>query len=70
MINGGLGVAFFALFSSARYFLRFRPIEVSPISVAALFTHRGVEVLRSEVVWIWLPRVGLAIKMYWRRRTG
>jgi len=67
MTNGGLGVAFFAPFSSARYFLPFRPIEVSPISVTAFFTHRGVEVLESEVLWIWVPCVGLVMGMYWWR---
>jgi inner membrane protein len=69
MTNGGLGVAFFAPFSSARFFLPFHPIEVSPISIAAFFTHRGIEVLESELLWIWLPFMGLAMMMYlWRRR--
>jgi inner membrane protein len=31
LTNGGHGIAFFAPFSSARYFLPFRPIEVSPL---------------------------------------
>src|SRR4029450_4848408 len=31
MTDGGLGVAFFAPFSEARYFFPFRPIHVSPI---------------------------------------
>ena len=69
MTNGGLGVAFFAPFSAARYFLPFRPIEASPISIAAFFTHRGVKVLESEVLWIWLLFLGLATVMYfWRGR--
>jgi inner membrane protein len=69
MTNGGLGVAFFAPFSPARYFLPFRPIQVSPISIAAFFTHRGLEVLESELLWIWLPFLGLAMVMYlWRWR--
>jgi len=67
MTNGGLGVAFFAPFSSARYFLPFRPIEVSPISVTAFFSGRGVEVLKSEFVWIWVPCAGLVMGMYWWR---
>ena len=61
-------MAFFVPFSSARYFLPFRPIEVLPISVTAFFTHRGLEVLESELVWIWLPFLGLAMVMYWWRR--
>lgn len=34
MTNGGLGVAFFSPFDTGRYFLPWRPIEVSPIGVA------------------------------------
>ena len=28
----------------------------------------GLEVLESELVWIWLPFLGLAMVMYWWRR--
>ena len=54
MTNGGLGVALFAPFSVQRYFFPLRPIEVSPIGMR-FFSERGVEVLASEVVWVWLP---------------
>jgi inner membrane protein len=53
--NGGLGIAFFAPFDGTRYFLPWRPVEVSPIGLAAFFTARGLEVLKSEFVWIWIP---------------
>ena len=43
MTTGGLGVAFFAPFSDARYFLPWRPIVVSPISISG--------VLRAGAVW-------------------
>ena len=73
MTNGGLGVAFFSPFLSTRYFFPFRPIQVSPLEVGAFFTQRGVEVLRSEVLWIWLP-CGLLVTVVglWRlqRLTG
>jgi inner membrane protein len=55
MTNGGLGVAFFSPFDNRRYFLPWRPIVVSPISIARFFSGRGYAVLRSEVVWIWIP---------------
>jgi inner membrane protein len=54
LTDGGLGVAFFAPFSSARYFFPWRPILVSPIG-AQFFSARGVTVLASEVVWVWIP---------------
>jgi inner membrane protein len=56
LTDGGLGVALFAPFSSERYFFPRRPIEVSPIG-AGFFSSRGIEVIVSEMVWIWLPAV-------------
>lgn len=55
MTDGGLGVAFFSPFDDWRYFLPWRPIHVSPIGVARLFSQRGLTVLQSELLWIWLP---------------
>jgi len=55
MTDGGLGVAFFAPFDNHRYFLPWRPIRVSPIGISQFFTHRGLAVLQSELLWIWLP---------------
>ena len=65
MTNGGLGVALFAPFSAQRYFFPFRPIEVSPIGMR-FFSERGLEVLASEVVWVWMPGllIYLAAKVY------
>src|SRR6516164_3256885 len=46
MTNGGLGVAFFAPFSNARYFLPWRPILVSPLSAQVFFgTRKGLRVM-------------------------
>lgn len=53
--NGGLGVAFFAPFENSRYFFPFRPVQVSQISITGFFSTRGVTVLQSEIMWIWLP---------------
>jgi inner membrane protein len=68
MTNGGLGVAFFSPFYNARYFLPWRPILVSPISVTRFFSERGLAVLQSEVVWIWIPAALLAVLMLVVRR--
>jgi inner membrane protein len=54
MTDGGLGVAFFAPFHNARYFLPWTPIRVSPIG-AGFFSPRGMLTLRSELVWVCLP---------------
>lgn len=54
MTNGGLGIAFFSPFDLSRYFFSWRPIEVSPMG-PRFFSQRGVTVLLSEVLYIWLP---------------
>ena len=70
--NGGHGIAVGWPFDPARHFLCCRPIEVSPIGIRACFSSWGVEVLRSELFWIWLPcavigALGLAVT---RRRVA
>lgn len=54
--NGGLGVALLAPFSNARFFSPWRPIQVSPIG-SGFFSQRGLAVILSELVWIWIPSV-------------
>lgn len=58
LTDGGLGVAFFAPFDAGRYFLPWTPISVSPIG-ADFFGGRGLRVLASEFVWVWLPALAL-----------
>ncbi len=71
MTNGGLGVAFLSPFDTTRYFLPFRPIDVSPIGVSAFFTSRSVSLLAGELLWIGLPSLIVSGGVYrWRRRTG
>jgi inner membrane protein len=68
MTNGGLGVAFFAPFDNSRYFLPWTPIQVSPISVSRFLTARGIAVLRTEIVWIWVPAGVLTVIAWLIRR--
>ena len=53
--NGGLGVAFFAPFWNERYFFPWRVIQVSPIGITRFFSRWGVEVLKTEFIWVWMP---------------
>lgn len=55
MTTGGYGVGFFIPFDSTRYFLPWRIMRVSPISISAFFGARGARVLLSEFVGIWIP---------------
>ena len=61
LTTGGMGVAFFSPFSNQRYFLPWHVILVSPIGVGRFFSDRGLRVLRSELLWIWLPCAMFAV---------
>jgi inner membrane protein len=71
MTDGGLGVAFFSPFNNTRYFLPWTPMRVSPIGIGRFFGPRSLEVVHSELLWIWLP-VALLLVSAWlvRRRTA
>ncbi|CAN5334962.1 metal-dependent hydrolase [soil metagenome] len=68
MTTGGLGVAFFAPFDNTRYFLPWRPIQVSPIGIAEFFGERGMRVIKSELVWVFLPSLLFISVMYLLKR--
>jgi inner membrane protein len=68
MTNGGLGVAFFSPFDTGRYFLPWRPIQVSPIGIDRFFSNQGLAVLQSELLWIWLPSALLIVGAWFIRR--
>ncbi|MDH5649530.1 MAG: metal-dependent hydrolase [Gammaproteobacteria bacterium] len=62
--NGGLGCALLWPLSETRYFLPWTPIKVSPIGIDAFLTGRGLAVLESELVWVWLPSIVLALTVF------
>jgi inner membrane protein len=68
MTDGGLGVAFFAPFNNHRYFLPWSPVRVSPIGITGFFAERGLAIVRSELLWIWLPAALLAVAAWLIRR--
>jgi len=70
MTDGGLGVAFFSPLDNRRYFLPWTPILVSPIGVGRFFSERGLAVVQSELVWIWLPAALFAAGVWLIRRRG
>lgn len=55
LTNGGHGVAFFWPLNNERYFFPWTPVEVSPIGVKGFISMRGIKVIMSEVVWLWIP---------------
>lgn len=54
LVDGVWGVAFFAPFSSTRYFLPWRPIHSSPLGMN-FFSSAGATVILNELVWVWVP---------------
>ena len=69
MTNGGLGVAFFSPLSEQRFFLPWRPIQVSPISPKRFFTSRGLAVLSNEFIYVILPSLLVTIVAIWKRKS-
>ncbi len=61
MTDGGLGIAFFAPFDGTRYFLPWRPLVCPPIDIAPFLSEWGLRTLRSEVMWVWAPLLGLLL---------
>jgi inner membrane protein len=55
--NGGLGVALEWPWSYERHFAPWQMVEVSPIGLKNFFSHRGLIVLKSELLWVWLPAI-------------
>jgi inner membrane protein len=76
MTNGGLGIALFSPFENSRHFLPWRPIQVAPIGLRYMFSRWGLEVILSELLWVWLPVTVLAVccrvllSILHRRRRG
>jgi inner membrane protein len=67
LTDGGLGVAFLSPFDQGRYFFPVRPIRVSSMSVRDLLGPHGLDVLRSEIVSVWIPCGVIAIAVLWLR---
>jgi len=71
LTNGGHGIALLSPFTNNRYFFPWTPIEVSPLNIEAFLSQRGLTVLMSELIWIWIPcfLIVFFLKMK-RHKTG
>lgn len=68
--DGGPGIALLWPLSDAQLFLPWRLIEVSPLDAGRFFGPRGLEVLGSELRWVWLPGLAVAALGWWRSRRA
>lgn len=65
MTSGGRGVGFFIPFNNTRFFFPFREILVSPIHMIEFFSEWGVQVILSEIKYLFLPSIFiLAVRFY------
>ncbi len=73
LTNGGRGVALVAPFSAERFFLPWTPIQVSPLGINRFFSYWGLEVLKSELLYIGIPCTILFLTfqgLNWFNRKG
>jgi len=61
LTNGDLGVALWWPWSNKRLFFPCTVMEVSPLSLRRVFSPAGWSVFRSELIWVWVPALGLAV---------
>jgi len=67
LTNGGQGIALLSPINNNRYFFPWTPIEVSPLNIEAFLSQRGLTVLKSELVWVWVPSLLIVIFLKIRR---
>ena len=73
--DAGRGIGFFIPFSNQRFFFPFRPIQTSSVNPLRFFSGRGLQILGSEALWVWLPLGVLSglfqtIRRWLRSRKG
>ncbi len=64
LTTGGLGIALLWPKSEQRFFAPWQVIRVSPLSLQRFMDGRGLAVLYSELLWIWLPGLALASALW------
>ncbi len=69
MTDGGLGVALLWPFSEERLFFIMQPIKVSPIGIRRFLSERGLAVIKSELLWVWLPFLGSGMAVFLSRKV-
>jgi inner membrane protein len=67
LTTGGRGVGFFIPFDNSRYFLPFKVIKVSPLNVRDFFSEWGLQVILSELKYIFLPCIIVLVFLYFKR---
>lgn len=66
--TGGKGVGWLWPWSDARFFAPWQVIKVAPFALSRYATQQGVQVITSELLWVWLPGTALAGALWWYRK--
>jgi inner membrane protein len=64
LTTGGLGAALWWPFSDQRLFFPARFIRVSPLTLERFLGPAGLTVIKSEILWVWLPCLALMLAAY------
>ncbi len=65
--SGGYGVSLFLPFDDSRYSFPWTPLPISPIGIRSFFSPWGWTVMKSEILWIWLPFLFFGLIFRWFR---
>ncbi|WP_028101584.1 metal-dependent hydrolase [Pseudoduganella violaceinigra] len=68
--TGGLGAALLWPFSDQRLFFSTQVIRVSPLTVQRFLSPAGLAVIKSEMMWVWLPCIALMLAALAARRAA
>lgn len=64
LTTGGLGAAIWWPFSDQRHFFPIQFIRVSPLTMGRFLGPAGLTVIKSELLWVWLPCLSLIVAAY------
>lgn len=70
LTTGGLGAAIWWPFSDQRHFFPFQFIRVSPLTMGRFLGPAGLTVIKSELLWVWLPCIALMLTAFATRRRA
>ena len=69
LTTGGKGVGFWIPLTGERYFFPWRIIKVSPLTIREFISPRGLTILTSEFLAVWLPCTVIALTGYSMRKS-
>lgn len=70
LTTGGLGAAIWWPFSDQRHFFPVQFIRVSPLTMARVLGPAGLTVIKSELLWVWLPCLSLMVTAHAMRNSA